>query len=68
MCGKKNRDLEKAMRQSCEAQLEELNDDLMKKWKDENKRREQEWDEQHNAALVTLTSKLTDEKLVALDE
>lgn len=42
MCGKKTRDVEKAMRQSCEAQLEELNDDLMKKWKEENKKREQE--------------------------
>ena len=40
----------------------------MKKWKDENKRREKEWDEQHNAALITLTLKLTDEKLAALDE
>lgn len=36
MCGKKVRDVEKAMRQSCDAQLEEQNDDLMKNFKEEN--------------------------------
>jgi len=51
MCGKKNRDIEKAMRQSCDHQLEEQNDDLMKNFKDESELREKEWKDSHVTTL-----------------
>jgi hypothetical protein len=46
MCAKKVRDVDKAHRQSCNAQLEEQSDDMTKNFKKENDKREKEWKEE----------------------
>lgn len=68
MCGKKTRDVEKGMRQSCEAQLEEQNDELMKNFKKENERREKELNDAHADALEAHTVKLAGEKESATED
>jgi hypothetical protein len=61
MCGKKTRDVEKGMRKSCEAQIEDITGELEKKWQEENERREKEMQAQHDAALEAHTTKTNNE-------
>lgn len=68
MCGKKTRDVEKAMSRSCEIQIDDLNTELEKRWKEENERREKELKEEHEATLAEQSEELTGQKEKAEDD
>lgn len=68
MCRIQTRDVEKAMTKSCEIQIDDLNTELEKRWKEENDRLMKELKEEHEATLADETEKLTGQKEKAEDD